>query len=47
MNSGRDHFVYEFGPFRREVGKHRLVRDDRPIPLTGKAFSTLCVATKR
>lgn len=39
--------VYEFGPFRLEAREHRLVRDGRPVPLTGKAFSTLCVLVER
>jgi DNA-binding winged helix-turn-helix (wHTH) protein/pimeloyl-ACP methyl ester carboxylesterase len=47
MTAGSAHVVYEFGPFRLEVGEHRLVRDDQPIPLTGKAFSTLCALVER
>jgi DNA-binding winged helix-turn-helix (wHTH) protein len=47
MTAGPAQVVYEFGPFRLEVGEHRLVRGDRPIPLTGKAFSTLCVLVER
>ena len=39
--------VYEFGSFRLEPGEHRLVREGRAIPLTGKAFDTLCVLVKR
>ena len=39
--------VYEFGPFRLEVGEHRLMREGHPIPLTGKAFDTLCVLVER
>jgi len=39
--------VYEFGPFRLETREHRLVRDGRPVPLTGKAFSTLCALVGR
>src|SRR5262249_25032319 len=39
--------VYEFGPFRLEAREHRLVRDGRPVPLTGKAFSTLCALVQR
>src|SRR5215467_2216263 len=35
--------VYEFGAFRLEAGEHRLVRENRSIPLTGKAFKMLCV----
>jgi DNA-binding winged helix-turn-helix (wHTH) protein len=39
--------VYQFGPFRLEVGEHRLVREGRSIPLTGKAFDTLRVLVER
>jgi DNA-binding winged helix-turn-helix (wHTH) protein/alpha-beta hydrolase superfamily lysophospholipase len=39
--------VYEFGPFRLEPREHRLVREGRPVPLTGKAFDTLCVLVER
>jgi adenylate cyclase len=39
--------VYEFGPFRLEVREHRLVRDGRSIPLTGKAFETMRVLVER
>ena len=47
MISGRANPVYEFGPFRLEVGEHRLVRDGLSVPLTGKAFDTLCVLVER
>jgi adenylate cyclase len=39
--------VYKFGPFRLEVREHRLVREGRPVPLTGKAFDTLRVLVER
>lgn len=39
--------VYEFGPFRLDVGEHRLVRGNRSVPLTGKAFDTLRVLVER
>jgi DNA-binding winged helix-turn-helix (wHTH) protein/pimeloyl-ACP methyl ester carboxylesterase len=39
--------IYQFGPFRLEVKEHRLVRGERPIPLAGKAFETLCVLVER
>src|SRR5258708_28033186 len=45
--SERTNAVYEFGPFRLEVREHRLVRQGRPIPLTGKAFETLRVLLER
>ena len=47
MAPGRTKTVYEFGPFRLEEGEHRLVREDRSVPLTGKAFKTLCVLVER
>ncbi len=45
--SERTNSVYEFGPFRLEVREHRLSRDGRSIPLTGKAFDTLRVLVER
>src|SRR5258707_12717838 len=47
MISERANAVYAFGPFRLEVGEHRLVREGRPVPLTGKAFETLRVLVER
>jgi adenylate cyclase len=47
MISERTNVVYEFGPFRLEVREHRLVREGRSIPLTGKAFDTLRVLVER
>ena len=47
VNANLQHVVYEFGPFRLEPGEHRLVRKGRAIPLTGKAFDTLCVLLER
>jgi pimeloyl-ACP methyl ester carboxylesterase/DNA-binding winged helix-turn-helix (wHTH) protein len=35
--------VYEFGLFRLELREHRLLRLGARVPLTGKAFQTLCV----
>jgi pimeloyl-ACP methyl ester carboxylesterase/DNA-binding winged helix-turn-helix (wHTH) protein len=43
----RTNSVYEFGPFRLELREHRLMRGDQPIPLTGKAFNTLCALVER
>lgn len=40
MSSQEKHF-YEFGPFRLDPVKRRLLRDGEPIPLTPKAFETL------
>ncbi len=34
---------YAFGPFRLDVRRRRLFRDDDPVPLTPKAFDTLVV----
>ena len=34
---------YAFGPFRLDVGEHRLLRDGRAIPLTPKVFDVLRV----
>lgn len=34
-------FFYEFGPFRLDPVKRRLLREDSPVPLTPKAFDTL------
>jgi len=45
--SERTNPVYEFGPFRLEIGERRLVREGRSIPLTGKAFDTLRVLVER
>jgi DNA-binding winged helix-turn-helix (wHTH) protein len=36
------HF-YEFGPFRADALKRRLLRDGKIVPLTPKAFDTLLV----
>lgn len=44
---GSDNTVYEFGPFRLEPKEYRLARAGQAIPLTGKAFDTLCVLVKR
>jgi len=45
--SERTNVVYEFGPFRLEVREHRLVREGRSVPLTGKAFETLRALVER
>jgi adenylate cyclase len=45
--SDRINAVYEFGPFRLEVGERRLTCDGRSVPLTGKAFETLRVLVER
>jgi DNA-binding winged helix-turn-helix (wHTH) protein/alpha-beta hydrolase superfamily lysophospholipase len=42
MTPERASVAYEFGPFRLEPGEHRLLRQGRSIPLTGKAFDMLC-----
>lgn len=47
MSSNQTNTVYEFGPFRLELGEHRLMRKGHSIPLTGKAFDTLRVLLER
>jgi eukaryotic-like serine/threonine-protein kinase len=34
---------YEFGPFRIDPGRNLLIRGDRTVPLTSKAFETLLI----
>ena len=41
------HLVYEFGHFRLEPKERRLLLDGRSLPLTGKAFDTLCMLVRR
>jgi pimeloyl-ACP methyl ester carboxylesterase/DNA-binding winged helix-turn-helix (wHTH) protein len=43
----RANAIYEFGPFRLEVREHRLVREERAVPLARKAFQTLRVLVER
>ena len=47
MNSLKSRGVYEFGPFRLDVKERRLLRGERGVPLTGKAFETLCFLVGR
>jgi DNA-binding winged helix-turn-helix (wHTH) protein/pimeloyl-ACP methyl ester carboxylesterase len=47
MTPARIQVDYEFGPFRLEPGEYRLVREGQAIPLTGKAFETLCALVER
>src|ERR1700687_1303099 len=35
--------IYEFGPFRLDLGEHRLLRDDQVLRLTPKALQTLAL----
>jgi pimeloyl-ACP methyl ester carboxylesterase len=42
MSPGRA-AVYEFGPYRLEVGERRLSKDGNPVPLRAKVFDTLCL----
>jgi TolB-like protein/DNA-binding winged helix-turn-helix (wHTH) protein/tetratricopeptide (TPR) repeat protein len=35
--------LYEFGPFRLDCAGRRLLRDEKPVPLTPKAFDALVV----
>ncbi len=47
MSVGKDtNEVYEFGPFRMEPDKQLLLRGDKPVPLTPKAFDTLLVLVR-
>src|SRR3954463_12569659 len=39
--SAQESQLYEFGPFRLDPVKRRLLRDGEPVPLTPKAFETL------
>ncbi|HEX6622091.1 MAG TPA: transcriptional regulator, partial [Pyrinomonadaceae bacterium] len=39
--SGQEKHFYQFGPFRLDPVKRRLLRDGGPVPLTPKAFDTL------
>src|SRR5262245_33015832 len=45
MSPGRA--VYEFGPYRLEVGERRLLKDGHPVPLRAKVFETLRVLVER
>src|SRR5437868_4200239 len=35
--------VYQFGPFQLDTGQRLLMRDGENIPVTRKAFDTLCL----
>ena len=35
--------IYEFGPFRLDPAERRLLRDERPVPLTPKCFDLLVI----
>jgi Tol biopolymer transport system component/DNA-binding winged helix-turn-helix (wHTH) protein len=39
--SGQEKHLYDFGPFRLDPVKRRLLRDGEPVALTPKAFETL------
>jgi Tol biopolymer transport system component/DNA-binding winged helix-turn-helix (wHTH) protein len=39
--SGQEKQLYEFGPFRLDPSRRRLLRDGEPVALTPKAFDTL------
>jgi DNA-binding winged helix-turn-helix (wHTH) protein/tetratricopeptide (TPR) repeat protein len=38
--------VYEFGPFRLDAARRRLLRDGRPVRLTAKAFDVLLLLVR-
>ena len=41
-----DH-IFEFGPYRLDVGERLLLKDGSPVLLTPKAFEILCVLVAR
>jgi DNA-binding winged helix-turn-helix (wHTH) protein len=45
--SGQEKQLYEFGPFRLDPVKRRLLREGEPVPLTPKAFETLLLLVKQ
>ena len=45
--SGQEKHLYEFGPFRLDPVKRRLLRDGEPVPLTPKALDTLLALVRR
>src|ERR687898_894847 len=45
--SGQEKHLYQFGPFRLDPVKRRLLRDGEPVPLTPKAFDTLLALVAR
>lgn len=38
-----EHKIYTFGPYRLNVDKHQLTKNEQDIPLTSGEFSLLCV----
>jgi Tol biopolymer transport system component/DNA-binding winged helix-turn-helix (wHTH) protein len=45
--SGQEKHLYEFGPFRLDPVKRRLLRDGEPVQLTPKAFDTLLALVRQ
>src|SRR6266567_2905855 len=45
--SGQEKQLYEFGPFRLDPVKRRLLREGEPVSLTPKAFETLLVLVQQ
>ncbi|MBA2646000.1 MAG: winged helix-turn-helix domain-containing protein [Pyrinomonadaceae bacterium] len=45
--SRQEKHLYEFGPFRLDPVKRRLLRDGEPMPLTPKAFDTLLALVRQ
>jgi Tol biopolymer transport system component/DNA-binding winged helix-turn-helix (wHTH) protein len=45
--SAQEKQLYEFGPFRLDPVKRRLLREGEPVPLTPKAFDTLLVLVRQ
>ena len=38
--------LYEFGPFRLDSAERKLWRGNEPVPLTPRAFDTLCLLVR-
>ncbi|HZB45549.1 MAG TPA: winged helix-turn-helix domain-containing protein [Pyrinomonadaceae bacterium] len=45
--SGQEKHFYQFGPFRLDPVKRRLLRGGEPVPLTPKAFETLLALVRQ
>lgn len=43
---GREILIYEFGPYRLDLGNYRLLRGDQDLGLRGKAFDLLVLLAK-
>src|ERR1044072_2116651 len=45
--SGQEKLLYEFGAFRLDPSKRRLLRDGEPVQLAPKAFDTLLALVRQ